>query len=121
MILKNIVTVITAALVAESVHANIVDMNNFRMNPFVLVHKQDFTYSSGSKEEDYSAIKFDLSLTPQHTDSSFDYALMIITADTDASNELVGLISNGTQQAGPSDTGVKRKQIEWVDDVETML
>ena len=91
------------------------------MSPFVLVKKQDFIYSSGSKEEDYSAIKFDLSLTPQNTIPTQAYALMVITADSDGSDELVALLTNGTQQASPTDTGVKRKEIEWVDDVEQML
>ncbi len=63
MILKAMI-VAMAVLTSHTAYANIVDLNSFRMSPFVLVKKQDFTYSSGSKQEDYSAIKFDLALTP---------------------------------------------------------
>lgn len=48
MILKAMI-VGFAVLASHTVHANIVDLNGFRMSPFVLVKKQDFTYSSGSK------------------------------------------------------------------------
>ena len=101
--------------------ANIVELNGFRLSPFVLVKKHDFTYSSGTQNEDFSAVKFDLRIRPVNTEAQQQYALMMITADQDASVELVSRLTNGTQQASPADTGVKRKEIEWIDDVEHML
>ena len=56
-----------------------------------------------------------------NTEAQQQYALMMITADQDASVELVSRLTNGTQQASPTDTGVKRKEIEWIDDVDHML
>ena len=64
--------------------ANIVDLNGFRLSPLVLVKKSDFTYSSGSQDEDYAAVRFDLAMqlmNPDSADQSLHYALMIITAD----------------------------------------
>ena len=55
------------ALMISTVCANIVELNGFRLSPFLLVKKQDFTYGSGAKEQDYSAIKFDLALTTMNT------------------------------------------------------
>ena len=101
--------------------ANIVELNGFRLSPFVLVKKHDFTYSSGTQNEDFSAVKFDLRIRPVNTEAQQQYALMMITADQDASVELVSRLTNGTQQASPADTGVKRKEIEWIDDVDHML
>lgn len=46
---------------------------------------------------------------------------MIITADIDTSAELVNRLTNGTQQASPLEHGVKRKEIDWIDDVVTLL
>ena len=54
-------------MLASSVFANIVEMSNVRMAPLILAKKQDFTYSSGSNEEDFSAIRFDLALMPFNT------------------------------------------------------
>jgi len=48
-------------------NANIVELNGFRLSPFILVNKQDFTYGSGVQVENDSAIKFDLALTPLNT------------------------------------------------------
>ena len=42
--------------------ANIVDLSGFRLSPLVLVKKSDFTYSSGSQDEDYAAVRFDLAM-----------------------------------------------------------
>ena len=76
--------------------ANIVDLSGFRLSPFVLVKKQDFTFGSGTQIEDFSAAKFDLALKPLNTVAQLQYALMMITADADASNELVERLTNGT-------------------------
>ena len=46
---------------------------------------------------------------------------MIITADQDGSDDLISFLTNGTTYASPSDTGVERGQIQWIDDVEKML
>ena len=61
--------------------ANIVELNNFRLASFILTKKQDFTYSSGAQDEDYSAVRFDLAISPQNTKANLSYAMMIITAD----------------------------------------
>ena len=66
--------------------ANIVDLNGFRLSPLILIKKSDFTYSSGSQdEEDYAAVRFDLAmqvLNPELTgQDQTHYALMIIMAD----------------------------------------
>jgi len=103
--------IICLTLLFTAVSANIVELNGFRLLPFVMVKKQDFTYSSGASDEDFSAIKFELQLQPVNTNATQDYALMIITADVDMSNKLVNLLTNGTQQASPSDTGVKQQEI----------
>ena len=52
------------ALLISLVNANIVDLNDFRLSPFVLVKKQDFTYDSGVRDEEFAAAKFDLALKP---------------------------------------------------------
>lgn len=67
--MKSLLTLITVIVlnVANDVRANIVELNGFRLSPFVLVKKQDFTYSSGVEAENYSAIKFDLTMTPLNT------------------------------------------------------
>ena len=60
------------------------DLNGFRLSPLVLVKKSDFTYSSGSQDEDYAAVRFDLAMQVLNPDTGQDqthYALMIITAD----------------------------------------
>ena len=47
------------------VQANIVDLGGeFRLAPFILVKKQDFTYSSGNQDEDFAAARFDLAMQP---------------------------------------------------------
>jgi len=46
---------------------------------------------------------------------------MIITANDDTSTELVARLTNGTTQASPNHTGIKRKEIEWIQDVEAVL
>ena len=42
-------------------------------------------------------------------------------ADQDGSDKLINLLKNGTRSAIPQHTGVKRKEIEWIDQVETMI
>ena len=79
MKMKTLLSVV--ALLLITVEANIVELNGFRLAPYLLVKKQDFTYGSGDMEQDYSAIKFDLSLTPMNTKPQQDYALMILTAN----------------------------------------
>ena len=56
--------VIIALILSALVQSNIVELNNFRLAPFVLIKKQDFTYSSGFRDEDYAAVRFDLAMTP---------------------------------------------------------
>ena len=70
-----------AALLMNATLANILELNNFRLASFILTKKQDFTYSSGAQDEDYSAVRFDLGLSPMNTNQTQNYALMIITAD----------------------------------------
>ena len=36
-----------AVLLGSLVQANILDLENFRLSPLMLIKKQDFTYSSG--------------------------------------------------------------------------
>ena len=69
------------ALLMNATLANILELNNFRLASFILTKKQDFTYSSGAQDEDYSAVRFDLGLSPMNTNQTQNYALMIITAD----------------------------------------
>ena len=109
------------ALLISLVNANIVDLNDFRLSPFVLVKKQDFTYDSGVRDEEFAAAKFDLALKPQNTNQDLDYALMIIMADQDGSDTLINLLRNGTSRLVPHEVGVQRAEIEWLDSVETML
>ena len=59
------IVIVTGLLLLSSlVQSNIVELNNFRLAPFVLIKKQDFTYSSGFRDEDYAAVRFDLAMTP---------------------------------------------------------
>ena len=46
---------------------------------------------------------------------------MIITADQDASDALVNLMRNGTALALDTENGTKRKQIDFLNDVEQIL
>ena len=88
-------------LLSSLARANILELSDFRLSPFVLAKKQDFTYSSGFATDENSAIRFDLALHPMNTEPSQLYALMIITADLDASAQLVQRLTNGTAQASP--------------------
>ena len=56
-----LVSILLGCLVDQT-SANIVDLSGFRLSPLVLVKKSDFTYSSGSKDEDYAAVRFDLAM-----------------------------------------------------------
>ena len=60
----NIKIAIIALIFSTLVQSNIVELNNFRLAPFVLIKKQDFTYSSGFRDEDYAAVRFDLAMQP---------------------------------------------------------
>ena len=73
--------ILIVALLMNATLANILELNNFRLASFILTKKQDFTYSSGAQDEDYSAVRFDLGLSPMNTNQTQNYALMIITAD----------------------------------------
>jgi len=57
-----------------------------------------------------------------YTEAEQSYALMIITADSDTSGDLVRLLTESSKQIpSPTDAGVNKKEIEWIDDVETLL
>ena len=42
-------------------------------------------------------------------------------ADEDGSDQLINQLTNGTRYNTPHHTGVKKENITWLDDVETML
>ena len=44
-----------------------------------------------------------------------------MTADQDQSANLVKLLTNDKSQVSPSQTGIKRKEIEWINDVDFLL
>lgn len=46
---------------------------------------------------------------------------MIIIADQDSTEDLLKLLNNGTTQSLSSHTGVKREDINWIDDFQTDL
>ena len=100
-------------LFISKTRANIVDLNGFRLSPLVLVKKSDFTYSGGSQDEDYAAVRFDLAMQLKNQIAAEEknfYALMIITADQDGSDDLISLLTNGkTEASEPSDAKVERK------------
>lgn len=64
---------------------------------------------------------FDLALSPQNTIADQQYALIIIIADQDATGDLLKLLNNGTTQSLYSHTGVKRENINWIDDFQIDL
>ena len=88
-------------LLLTFVHANIVDFSDFRLAPLVLVKKHDFTYSGGLVDEENAAVRFDLSLHPMNTKAEDSYGLMIITANQESSEKMIGLLKNGTTQTLP--------------------
>ena len=87
----------------------------------MLVKKQDFTFSGGMEEDEEAEVKFDLTLQPQKTQTSSDYALLIMTADQDQSKHLVKLLTNGKSKVHPGQTDTERQDIESVDDILDLL
>ena len=87
----------------------------------MLVKKQDFTFSGGLEDDEEAEIKFDLTLQPQKTQTSADYALLIMTADVDQSKHLVKLLTNGKSKAHPGQTDTERQEIQSVDDALEFL
>ena len=81
----------------QSASANIVDMGNFNLPTMTLINKYDFSYgdADGDDDLDAAAMRFDLSFAPQKTNPNQTYALIIIAADADMSNELVSRLRNG--------------------------
>ena len=74
--------------------ANILELNDFRMSPLMLVKKQDFTYSGGFVDDEIAEVRFDLSMQPMNTEAGTEYAFLAMTTDQDQSKHLVKLLTN---------------------------